>query len=115
MHKMADQCQVVAYAIADKNNATNIVFTLTEIWKGTNQAAALGITNGTKFSSSSVAMPNGDVPDGGVVFVPTVLYERRIRQVLSPKEALDKRLIFPVRAGQIDEMTLKQYRDEFGL
>jgi len=120
MQIMVNQCQVIAYATADTNDAANIVFTVSEIWKGANEAAALGITNGTQFSSSSVTITNRDflnrdLLDGGLVFIPTVLYERGIRQVLSPTEALEKRLIVPVRAGQIAGMTIKDYKEEFGL
>jgi len=115
MHKMVDQCQVIAYAITDTNNATNIIFTVSEIWKGTNQAAALGITNGTQFSSSSVTVPNRDTLDGGLVFIPTVFYDRGVRQVLSPSEAVQKRFILPEKAGRFDGMTIKEYKDMFGL
>jgi hypothetical protein len=120
MQMTVNQCQVIAYATADTNNATNIVFTVSDIWKGANEATALGITNGTQFSflspaSSGFAISNGDLLDGGIVLIPTVFYEKGIRQVLSPSEALQKRLILPVRAGQFDGMTIKEYKGKFGL
>jgi hypothetical protein len=116
MQEMVNQCQVIAYATADTNNPTNMVFTVSEIWKGAKEAAALGITNGTQFSSSAfTTMDHRDLLDGGIVFIPTVHYPKGIRQVLSPSEAIEKRSIEPVTGGQIVGMTIKEYKDKFGL
>jgi hypothetical protein len=115
MQIMVNQCQVIAYAMVDTNNAANIVFTVSDIWKGANEASTLGITNGTQFSTSSLALPNTELLDGGIVLIPTVFYEKGIRQVLSPAEAVQKRLILPVRAGQFDGMSIKEYKGKFGL
>ncbi|MGA2853928.1 MAG: hypothetical protein ABSE90_07355, partial [Verrucomicrobiota bacterium] len=70
----------------------------------------------TQFSSSNfTTIYHRDLLDGGLVFIPTVYYEKGIRQVLSPSEAIEKRQIEPVRAGQIVGMTIKEYKDKFGL
>ena len=115
MQIMVNQCQVIAYATPHENGAASIVFTISEIWKGTNEASLLGITNGTQFSVGSLTIPDRDALDGGIVLIPTVFYERGIRQVLSPSEAIQKRQILPVRAGQYDGMTVNEYKDRFGL
>src|ERR1035437_3772740 len=67
--KVADNSQVIAYASADTNQMPNIVFTVSEIWKGAHDASTLGVTNGTQFSVDGNPL-RGPLPDGAVVLIP---------------------------------------------
>jgi hypothetical protein len=105
--KVADQSQVIAYASADTNNLPSIVFTVSEIWKGTHDATTLGVTNGTQFTliwNSQLGL--GLVPDGAIVLIP---------QAVNSTEALQKKQMTFVRSGRILNMTVKEFRSRLEL
>jgi hypothetical protein len=67
-HKQTSQSQVVAYATANTNDAPNIILTVSEFWKGADEAMSLGITNGMQFP---MRWPTGQtLPDGAIMFFP---------------------------------------------
>ncbi len=106
--KRVTRSQVVAYAIADTNNAPNIVLTVSEIWKGAHEAPTLGITNGTQFSlqwSTNDGLV-GPWPDAAIVIIPPAT---------NSSVALKMRSLTFIRAGQIDSMTLQEYKTKVGL
>ncbi|MGZ4974155.1 MAG: hypothetical protein ACXWDN_15445 [Limisphaerales bacterium] len=56
--------QVVAYATTAASTTTNIDLTVTEIWKGVEEASKLGVTNGMRFSQDN---PGGRLPEGAIL------------------------------------------------
>lgn len=104
--KMADNCQVIAYASADTNHAPNIVFTVLEIWKGKRDASALGVTNGTQFSQRLGSPFYGELPAGAVVLIP---------QTDNPLTAFEKRQLTFIRSGRVMDMTVNEYRKRLGI
>jgi hypothetical protein len=103
--KVADNSQVIAYASAGTNQMPNIVLTVSEIWKGAQDASILGVTNGTQFSLDGNSL-RGPLPDGAIVLIP---------QADSPSVALEHRRVTFVRSGRILDMTIKKYKTRLGL
>jgi hypothetical protein len=78
--KLAEQkniadSQVIAYARAYTNDAPDILFRISEIWKGEHEASDLGITNGSQlpFRWPPVLgdLPDGAaLPDSAIIFIP---------------------------------------------
>ena len=94
------QSSIIAYAVADTNKAPDILV-VAGIWKGTNDARSLGITNGMPFRFRWPEMM-----DAAVLFFPSGS---------SGPEALRPSSIYAVRAGRISGMTTNEFRTRFGL
>lgn len=65
--------QVVGYARTDRSTTTNIFLTVTEIWKGTEQASRFGMTNGMQFSENWSRW-DGSLPEAAI-FLLSVRYQ----------------------------------------
>ena len=103
--RVVGQSQVIGYASADTNNTTNILFTITEIWKGSQEASTLGVTNGMQFPHRWPA-DGGTPPEGAVVMFP---------RVASSSMALAGRGFLFVRAGRVLDMTIQEFKTKAGL
>jgi hypothetical protein len=101
--KDVGKSQVVGYATAATGTTTNILLTVTEIWKGSEEASRLGITNGMQFSKDD---PAGRLPDGAVFSV-------SVDTNLQPTE----QSYYWVRSGRvgIGNMTVQEFRAKIGL
>jgi hypothetical protein len=95
--------QVVGYARIDKITTTNIFLTVTEIWKGSEQAARLGITNGMDYPEGGDHL--GGSPPEGAIFLLSVDTNRQT----SSEE------VIWVRSGHVDHMTVQEFKAKIGL
>jgi hypothetical protein len=95
--------QVVGYARIDRITTTNIFLTVSEIWKGLEQASRLGITNGMDFPEAGDHI--GGSPPEGAVFLLSVDTNRQT----SSEE------IIWVRSGQVEHMTVQEFKAKIGL
>lgn len=100
----AARSQVVGYAIANTSQTTNILFTVTEIWKGSEVASTLGITNGEKYSDNYY-QPDADPPDGEIFLLSLGTNVTSIRE---------DGYIY-VRAGLIGHMSVQEFKARIGL
>ena len=94
--------QVVGYASANAGNPTNIIFTITEIWKGSEEASRLGITNGMQFTEDG-HVPAGRLPDGAIFLFS-----------LNTNLTAEEEMIY-VRSGRVENMTVKEFKAKLGL
>lgn len=97
---------VVAYAVADTNRSTNMTFTITQIWKGSEEGSALGITNGTQIRYQ---YPNGStayLPDAAIVTI-TQDFSPSDTQAITfgPGIGMDF-----VRQGKVEGMTVQEFK-----
>jgi hypothetical protein len=99
--------QMVAYCTADTNSAPNVIFTVSEIWKGAHDALTLGITNGTQFPLSwGKEGQVGPCPDAAILIVsPTA----------SRETALESPNLTFIRDGRVGTNTLQEFKSEVGL
>ena len=95
--------QVVGYARIDRITTTNIFLIVSEIWKGLEQASRLGITNGMDFPEAGDHI--GGRPPEGEVFLLSVDTNRQT----SSEE------IIWVRSGQVEHMTVQEFKAKIGL
>ena len=96
--------QAVCYAILDTDKGTNSVFTVTEIWKGSDDGSTLGITNGTQIYSLE-PVP-ADSPDRAI------LVFSQGATTTKPQGAMSA--IF-VRHGRVLDMTIQEFKKKIGL
>jgi hypothetical protein len=95
--------QVVGYASADRSTPTNIFLTVTEIWKGSEQASRFGITNGMQFSEDWSRW-DGSLPVGAVF----------LSSFDTTRQTGTEDIIW-VRSGQIEHMTVQEFKAKIGL
>jgi hypothetical protein len=95
--------QVVGYARIDKITTTNIFLTVTEIWKGSEQASRLGITNGIDYPEGGDHL--GGSPPEGAIFLLSVDANRQT----SSEE------VIWVRSGQVEHMSVQEFKAKIGL
>jgi len=93
--------QVIGYASTAASTTTNISLTVTEIWKTSEEATRLGITNGMQFSKDN---PAGRLPEGAVF-----LFSFDTNRQTSSEE------IIWVRSGRVEHMTVQEYKAKIGL
>jgi major membrane immunogen (membrane-anchored lipoprotein) len=93
--------RVVCYAIAKPSKTRNMVFTITEIWKGSEDGSALGITNGTQIESEYPSTDN--IPEAAIVLFP---------QGGSPS---GQRSMIWVRQGQVSDLPVQEFKTKIGL
>jgi len=93
--------RVVGYAIADTSKSTNIIFTITEIWKGENEGSAFGITNGTQIRYQS---PDTEYrPDAAIAIFPKL------------DGNLESRSLTFVYKGKMCGMSVQEFKTKIGL
>ena len=103
--KRVAQFQVVAYATVNTNKVPNIVLTVSEIWKGDQEATALGITNGTQFPTRWHA--NADfLPDCAIIYIP--------RTVDPTQPFMGGGALFPKNGGVYTGVTIQNYKAGLG-
>jgi len=95
--------QVVGYARTDRSTTTNIVLTITEIWKGSEEASRLGITNGMQFSENWNRW-DGSLPEAAIF----------LRSVDTNHQTSFEESIW-VRSGQVEHMTVQEFKAKIGL
>jgi hypothetical protein len=95
--------QVVGYARTDRSTTTNIFLTVTEIWKGSEQASRFGITNGMQFSEDWNRW-NGSVPEGAVF----------LSSFDTNRQTGTEEVIW-VRSGRVENMTVQEFKAKIGL
>jgi major membrane immunogen (membrane-anchored lipoprotein) len=100
--KEVAQSQVVGYASTKTISPTNIVFTLTEIWKGSDEASRSGYTNGTQFSDEYDSA--GNPPEGAII-----VFSTGATHQITTKDTIY------VRSGRIVDMPVKEFRAKIGL
>ena len=99
--KRVAQFQIVAYATVTTNNVPEIALTVSEVWKGHQEAQALGITNGTQFSTRWPHVADF-LPDCAIIYIP---------QTLDPAEPfLGGGALFPKDGGVFTGVTIQQYK-----
>ena len=104
-HTKADAAtsQAVCYAIIDTSKSTNAVFTVTEIWKGSDDGSTLGITNGTRIYSLFQAPPDSDR---------AVLLILRDATTQEPQRVMSA---IWVRHGRVFDMSIQEFKKKIGL
>ena len=95
--------RVVGYAIADTSKSTNMIFTITEIWKGTNEGSAFGITNGTQIRYQSPDPDTKYLPDAAIVIFPKL------------DGNLESRSLTFVYQGKMCGMSVQEFKTKIGL
>ena len=93
--------QVIGYASANAGNTTNIILKITEIWKGSEEASRLGITNGMQFSKDN---PAGRLPEGAIF-----LFSFDTNRQTSSEEFIW------VRSSRVEHMTVQEFKAKIGL
>jgi hypothetical protein len=93
--------QVIGYASANAGNTTNIILKITEIWKGSEEASRLGVTNGMQFSKDN---PAGRLPEGAIF-----LFSFDTNRQISSEEFIW------VRSSRVEHMTVQEFKAEIGL
>ena len=101
MKKTVPISQVVAYAIADTSKSTNMIFTITEIWKGLKEGSAVGITNGMQIRLQNPSP--SDLPDAAIVTYPL------------DAGNTESRGMYFVRDGKVADMTVPEVKTKIGL
>lgn len=94
--------QVVGYASTGGSTTTNISLVVTEIWKGSEQASRLGITNGTHFLEGSPQF--GTLPDGAVFLLSA-----------DTNAHTSNREVIWVRSGRVEHITVQEFKAKIGL
>src|SRR5690242_5950982 len=104
-NKEVGTSQVVGYATTAASTTSNIVLTVTEIWKGLDEASKLGITNGMQFSQAN---PGGRLPEGAI-----------LRFSVDTNLQTSTKDITWVRSGRVvymyKNMTVEEFKAEIGL
>ena len=95
--------QVIGYASANAAKTTNILLTITEIWKGSEEGLRLGITNGMQFSEDRYHS-DGSLPEGAVFLF----------SVDTNRQTSSESIIW-VRSGRVDRMTVQEFKTKIGL
>ena len=95
--------QVVGYARTDRSTTTNIFLTVTEIWKGSEQTSRFGITNGMQFSEDWNRW-DGSLPEAAIFLL----------SVDTNRQTSYKEIIW-VRSGQVERMTVQEFKSKIGL
>jgi hypothetical protein len=95
--------QVIGYASANAVKTTNILLTITEIWKGSEEGSRLGITNGMQFSEDGYHS-DGSLPEGAVFLF----------SVDTNRQTSSESIIW-VRSGRVDRMTVREFKAKIGL
>jgi hypothetical protein len=92
---------IVGYARYDRSTATNIFLTVTEIWKGSEEASRLGITNGMQFPEH---IPAGSLPEAAIFLL----------SVDTNRQTSSEDIIW-VRSGRVEHMTVQEFKAKIGL
>lgn len=104
-NKDVSTSQVVCYATTAAGTATNILLTVTEIWKGSEEASKLGITNGMQFSKDN---PAGSLPEGAIFLL----------SVDTNRQTLTEQFTW-VRSGRVvyeyKDMSVQEFKAKIGL
>ena len=95
--------QVVGYATVATSTTTNIFLTVTEIWKGSEQASRFGITNGMQFSKDWNHW-DGSLPEGAVF----------LSSFDTNRQTGTEEIIW-VRSGRVENMTVQEFKAKIGL
>jgi hypothetical protein len=95
--------QVVGYARTDRSTTTNIFLTVTEIWKGSEQASRFGITNGMQFSKDWSRW-DGSLPEAAIILL----------SVDTNRQTSSEETIW-VRSGRVENMTVQEFKAKIGL
>jgi hypothetical protein len=93
--------RVVGYAVANSSKPPNMVFTVTEIWKGSEDASTLGVTNGTRIECEYRSTQN--IPEAIIVLFPPGGSPSGLRSVIW------------VRQGQVSDMPVREFKTKIGL
>ena len=104
--QLISKSQVIAYASADTNSSTNLVLTITDIWKGSHEAVTMGMTNSMPFPFQWPTNA-GPFPDGMVLYY-------------YPKDSGLPSAVQPdgvsfIKSGRVFGMTVQEYKTRFGL
>jgi hypothetical protein len=95
--------QVIGYASTATSTTTNISLTVTEIWKTSEEATRLGVTNGMQFSKD-YSRWDGRLPEGAIF-----LFSFDTSRQTSSEE------VIWVRSGRVDRMTVQEFKTKIGL
>jgi hypothetical protein len=103
--------EVIAYAVADTSDSTNMIFTITEIWAGAKEGSAVGITKGTQIRYQ---YPNGStayLPDAAIVTI-TKDFSSSDPQAITFGPGMGMSF---VRQGEVQGMTVQKFKRKMGL
>ena len=101
MQQDVSTSRMVCYASVNVSKTSNVDFTITDIWKGSENGLALGITNGMQIHSH-FPIEVGH-PDGAILLFPQNATPSALRGVIY------------VRQGQVLDMTIQEFKTKIGL
>jgi hypothetical protein len=104
--KIIPESLVIVYASADTTHLPKIRLVVREIWKGSAEAPAIGVTNGMELLLNWGAR-DGNPPDHAVVCFP---------QGVSSSTASESYTEYPVRGGKVSGIwSIQEFKSKFGL
>jgi hypothetical protein len=130
--KLIAESLVIVYASADTNHLPNIRLVVREIWKGSEKASAIGVTNGMELLLNWGAR-DGIPPDHAVVCFPqrvssstpippeVLTEELKHPQGVIPTEPISSSTAsgnyteYPVSGGKVSGMSIQEFKSKFGL
>jgi hypothetical protein len=131
--KVVAESLVIVYASADTSHLPKIRLVVREIWKGSAEASAIGVTNGMELLRNWDARA-GIPPDHAVVCFPqrvnsstsippeVLAEEMKHPQGLIPTEPISSSTAsgnntwYPVRGGKVNGMwSIQEFKSKFGL
>jgi hypothetical protein len=80
-----------------------MIFTITEVWKGSREGSAIGITNGMQIRYQYPSTSTTYLPDAAIVIFPLDAGSREGQSMSF------------VRQGKVEDMTVQEYRTKIGL
>ena len=102
--------QVVAYAVADTSDSTNMIFTITEIWEGAKEASGVGITKGTQIRYQYPSASTAYLPDAAIVtFQHGFSFSGSQGITFEPGIGMSF-----IRQGEVQGMTVQKFKTKMG-
>lgn len=108
--KRIAESSVIVYASADTSHLPKIRLTVREIWKGSAEASAIGVTNGMELLLDWGAR-DGNPPDHAVVCFP-----QRVSSATASGNYTELYTEYPVRGGKVSSTwSIQEFKNKFGL
>jgi len=103
--------QLVAYAVADTSDSTNMIFTITEIWAGAKRGSAVGITKGAQIRYQYPSTSTAYLPDAAIVTFAQD-FSTSDPQAITFGPGIGMSF---VRQGKVQDMTVQEFKRKMGL
>jgi hypothetical protein len=102
LKQLVAESSIIAYGRLDTNGLHTLWVAVTEVWRGLQEASAVGITNGMQFPLWRAYPP----PEGAVLF---------FQRVQPSSEVFWLRSTYAVRAGRVGGMSIQEFKEAFDL